>query len=103
MSFRKLPKEIRKEIFELALPDDWEGKMPNLIQALRCSKDTDVYAEALFLFHARNYRYTLNLGNDYGFKDMPLTLISTIGKIRIIVEYVYSCLQSYQAMEANLK
>jgi hypothetical protein len=84
------PKEIRLQIFEHAIGDEWQGQMPTIIKALRSDKDGELYNEALVAFRKKNYSYIFSIRNDFGFKDMPMSLIASIGKITIECTYVLS-------------
>ena len=78
----KVPPEVREIIILLALPDKWNGKTLETINALR--SDGTPYAEAIQAFHKMCYAYVLR--RDWGFGDMKNNLISSVKKVTIILE-----------------
>jgi hypothetical protein len=80
----KVPSEMREAIILLALPDEWNGKTPEIIKALRI--DRKLHAEAMQAFNKMGYAYVLRRENDWGFGDMKESAISMIRKVKIIIE-----------------
>jgi hypothetical protein len=80
---KALPKELRGQVFDLLIDEQWSGKIPDIIKALRTPDTLQLYCEVLYIFHSRNFSYELNERNDWGCKNMPKTLVSTIGRVCI--------------------
>jgi hypothetical protein len=71
-------------IILLALPDEWNGKTPEIIIALRA--DSALYAEAIQAFGKMGYAYVLRRENDWSFGDMKNSAISMVKKVKIVIE-----------------
>jgi hypothetical protein len=80
----KLPPELREEIFKPLLVN-WNGKTPSLIKALR--PDKTLYSEALEIFY-KHSRFIFHRENDWSFGDMTKEAVPSIGRVKIVVEYV---------------
>ncbi|KAE8448354.1 hypothetical protein EG329_009598 [Mollisiaceae sp. DMI_Dod_QoI] len=77
-----LPPEIRLQVWEY-LCLDWNGKIPNVIKALR--PDETLYKEALALFYRKNI-YTFHSKNNWSFGDMTPGAVKTITKAVIHIQ-----------------
>jgi hypothetical protein len=87
-TLKTVPKELRLMIFEELLGgEEWNGKTPNVIKALRTERDHEVYYEVLTIFHRMNHSYILSERNDWGFIDMSKEMIATIGRVTIEIRY----------------
>lgn len=80
-AFDRLPPELRDQIFR-PLCVGWDGKVPNLIKALR--PNTKLYYEALDIFYRSN-TFTLHRENDWSFGDMSKKAVLTFTKITVKV------------------
>jgi len=69
----------------LLLDEDWEGKIPNIIKALR--PERKLYGEALFYFTKRQ-TFRVHKGNLWSFLDMEKSAITTIIKLKIDLRLV---------------
>jgi hypothetical protein len=76
--FRKFPPEIREIIFKEAI--EWDGKMPNLIVALR--GDPELYFEAHEVLCKSNV-FIMSNRNEAGRKLMPSNVYKSIHRLRI--------------------
>lgn len=83
-SLNILPPEMRLKIFKLVLSDQWEGKVPALIKALR--PVNKLYQEAITMFFTRSKRFRLHQGNDWKFGNMSDKVLSSIGRISIYLK-----------------
>ena len=81
----KLAPELREKVFALLLEEDWEGKIPNIITALR--PERKLYGEALFYFTKRQ-TFRVHKGNLWGLLDMEKSAITTIIKLKIDLRLV---------------
>lgn len=79
----KLPREIRELIYKFALPEEWEGKPPVIIEALRQFRL--LYDEAMIIWHKMDYAWILRKENNYSFLDLSPKMISNIRNIKIVV------------------
>jgi len=75
---------MREVIILLALSNEWNGKTPEIMQALRV--DRKIHAEAMQAFHKMGYAYVLCRENNWGLGDMKKSAISTANKVKIIIE-----------------
>ncbi|CZT49839.1 uncharacterized protein RSE6_10733 [Rhynchosporium secalis] len=82
--FDKLPAELRVMIFTLALGDEWNGKTPALIKALRTEEN--VYTACMVSWYKQDHTYTLHEKNSWSFRDMSANAISTITKVKIVID-----------------
>ncbi|CZR51033.1 uncharacterized protein PAC_00908 [Phialocephala subalpina] len=82
-SLMKLPLELRNMVYNLALPEEWDGKSPELIKALRQFRM--LYDEALLVFHKKEYIFVLGKGNNWSFEGMSTRTIATIKAVKIMV------------------
>lgn len=79
----KLPLELRQMVYNLALPEEWDGKSPELIKGLRAF--SALYDEAMLAFHKKEYVFILGKGNKWSFEGMSIKTIATIKAVKIIV------------------
>ncbi|CZR51027.1 uncharacterized protein PAC_00902 [Phialocephala subalpina] len=77
-----LPAEIRLQIWN-CLCFDWDGKMPNVIKALRSKEN--MYHEALSVFYRAN-TYIFHSFNNWSFGDMTPRAVRTITRAEIHIE-----------------
>ena len=77
---RAFPPEIRNRIYDAAC--DFEGKMPDLIKALR--QDQNLYKEVMHVFLASN-AYTLHKKNSWTFGDMSKGALDCIQRLDITI------------------
>ncbi|KAF8854127.1 hypothetical protein BDZ45DRAFT_693731 [Acephala macrosclerotiorum] len=82
-SLIKLPHELRNMVYNLALPDEWDGKSPELIKGLRSFRV--LYDEAMLAFHKKGYVFILGKGNNWSFEGMSTKTIATIKAVKIMV------------------
>ncbi len=82
---KHLPAEIRLKIFELVCCNPWNGKMPNIIQALR--PDPVLYFEALEVFVEDHKCFVFHKANEFSFRDMSKKAVQCIRNVKIVVEY----------------
>jgi hypothetical protein len=75
---------MRAVIILLALPEEWNGKTPEIIKAL--SVHRKLHAEVMQAFSKMGYAYVLHRENNWGFGDMKKSAISTIKKVGIIIK-----------------
>jgi len=83
--FRRLPAEIRLEIFKYALCRVWDGEAPPLVQALRARQTMNYYFEAVDMFPKVN-TYWLHDGNDRSFLGMGGYQISGLKHLALQME-----------------
>jgi hypothetical protein len=74
-----LPIELRSYIFKLALDDEWEGKVPNFIKALRPAA---LYKEVLKYYY-KTHAFELKQGNSWSFSGFSEPGLKTISKMKI--------------------
>lgn len=79
----KLPVELRDGIFPPFPGEEWKGKIPNLIKALRPEKA--LYRDALAQF-ARLQTYNIHRSNNRSFDDMKESAILSIRTIRVQID-----------------
>jgi hypothetical protein len=73
-------------IFKEMLRMTWKGRTPNLIHALRSSRENqDMYYDAMKAFYATNF-YTLSHANGWEFADMPSSALRTINGLSIDIK-----------------
>lgn len=82
-TLNKIPPEIRDQIFNLTLDEEWTGQMPTLIKALRT--DPKIYNEAIAIFYRMKYTYVLSSRNSWGLGSMSEAVLKTIKKVKISV------------------
>lgn len=82
MSLRLLPTEVRLIIFH-ELCTNWNGRVPNIIKALR--PDSELYHEALEELYCHNV-FVAHKGNGWSFGDMTKNAVLSIRKAKILVE-----------------
>ncbi|PVH85774.1 hypothetical protein DL98DRAFT_650724 [Cadophora sp. DSE1049] len=78
----QLPPDLRLVIFQ-PLCTNWDGKVPNIIKALR--GDWKLYHEALEEFYRSN-TFVFHSGNAWSFADMKSEAVESIRRARIVVE-----------------
>jgi hypothetical protein len=78
---RDYPPEIRNGIYKAACAFD--GKMPDLIKALR--QDPELYKDAMHVFLKSN-TYILHDKNGWTFGDMGAKTVASIQRLHLIVE-----------------
>ncbi|KAG4435983.1 hypothetical protein IFR05_008525 [Cadophora sp. M221] len=83
-NFNKLPAEIRAMIFSHALSDEWTGKTPCLIKAIRTEEF--IYDDCMTAWYKQNHTYVLHAKNSWSFLDMKPELIATITKVKIMID-----------------
>lgn len=79
----KVPLELRQMIYELALPEEWDGKTPEIIAALR--QYGALYDEVMTAFHKKEYAFVLHAGNGWSFDGMIPKVLATIKTVRVVV------------------
>jgi hypothetical protein len=79
----RLPVELRNIIYDLTLPDEWDGKTPEIIAALR--QFGVLYDEVMEAFHEKKYAFMLHAGNDWSFKNMDPKVIATIHSVKLVI------------------
>ncbi|KAH7364112.1 hypothetical protein BKA65DRAFT_472453 [Rhexocercosporidium sp. MPI-PUGE-AT-0058] len=82
--FYKFPAELREMIFMEAFRDEWTGKTPALIKAVRM--EDQIYAECMDAWYKQNHTYVLHAKNNWSFLDMKPHAIATIAKIKIMID-----------------
>ncbi|KAK2628198.1 hypothetical protein QTJ16_002844 [Diplocarpon rosae] len=80
----RLPFELRDMIWTFCLDSEWTGQMPALVKALRCDKN--LHAECMRAWYKEKHTYVLHSENNWSFLDMPEKVISTITKVKIIID-----------------
>ncbi|KAH9215429.1 hypothetical protein DL95DRAFT_408606 [Leptodontidium sp. 2 PMI_412] len=83
-NFDKLPAELREMIFSRALSDEWTGKIPALIKAVR-TEDL-IYDDCIAAWYKQNHTYVLHAKNNWSFLDMKPEAIATITKVKIMID-----------------
>lgn len=66
---------------ESLFAEEWNGRIPSIIKALR--PDDELYREALYLFTALQ-KYVLNKSNSWGYGDLNNDAILNIWKMKIV-------------------
>lgn len=82
----KVPVELRRMIFDLALPDEFDGTTPELLRGFR--QFGMLYDEALSAFHNKNYTFVLNKTNNWSFDHLDPKVLATIKTVKLTVTYV---------------
>ncbi|KAH7417398.1 hypothetical protein BKA64DRAFT_702167 [Cadophora sp. MPI-SDFR-AT-0126] len=78
----QLPPELRLVLFQ-PLCANWDGKVPEIIKALR--GDRKLYHEALEEFYRSN-TFVFHRGNGWSLADMKIAAVKSIRRARIVVE-----------------
>jgi hypothetical protein len=81
----RCPPEAREVVLK-PLCNEWNGKMPGIIKALR--QDKPLYEEVMGVFLKVNHTFVLYKKNDWDFGDVKKNVILGIKKIKIIIESV---------------
>ena len=79
-----LPPEIRVKIYKLVFPEEWEGKVPILIKALRPVRK--LHDEAAVEFFTSHKVFKLHKANGWSFADMSDKALLSIRRIAIMLE-----------------
>ncbi|KAL2072638.1 hypothetical protein VTL71DRAFT_11981 [Oculimacula yallundae] len=82
--FDCFPSELRVMIFKMALHEDWTGKAPALIKALRT--EGNVYHDCMVAWYSQDHTYVFHAGNQWSFLDMEPAAIAQITKVKIMID-----------------